>query len=61
MTLFPRPLVTCIAEGRLPSLHELVAMTDRVWREVYRATGHDDSYRRSASIARLALLGAPVD
>jgi hypothetical protein len=55
--LVPRALVACIADGRAPSIKELAAMTQRVWRDVYRGKGSDGDYYRSVAIARLALAG----
>jgi hypothetical protein len=57
VSMFPLALIACIADGHAPSIKEMAAMTQRVWRDVYRGAGSDGDYCRSVAIARVALLG----
>lgn len=59
-SLFPRVLVACIGEGRLPNPQELLTMADKVHREAFPNHRSLDERRHAMNIARAALSGQPV-
>lgn len=58
--LFPRALLECIGEGRLPEPQEVAALADKIGREAFpRLLSHDER-RHVLNISRAALLGREI-
>ena len=58
--LFPRALVACIGEGRTPKPDELMALTDKVWREAFSQGGDQSAHACARRVARTALVGTKL-
>lgn len=58
--IFPRALIACIAENRLPESLELGLLADKVWREAYNGGSELGHRERAARIADAALHGNKI-
>ena len=55
--MFPRALVACIREARLPHGHELAAMSEKVWDEALAPASIPRGRELAVIAARFALTG----